>query len=116
MAATAEEQVRYLDEIFTSVTGGGTAAGYGNDERALELGDIFAAADDMIEHSELTESEKKAIQPLNQLLGEWSGQANADFWRRDALFNDNRWTEVRARAARSLASLPNEERAIGRSG
>jgi hypothetical protein len=116
LAAPPEEQVRYLDESFASLTGGGSAAGYGNDELALELNDIFVAANDMIDQGELTQAEKEAIQPIDLLLSQWSGEENADFWRRQALFHDPRWAEVRACAARILATLPDEERAIGRSG
>jgi hypothetical protein len=115
LASPAEEQVRYLDELSKSLNGGRSAAGYGNDELALELDGIFAAANDMIEHSELTRGEKEAIRPIDLLLTQWSGHKNADFWRRAALFYDPRWAEVRVCAARSLARLPDEERAIGRS-
>ncbi len=96
------------------MTGGESAAGYGNDELALELDDIFCAANDMIEHGELSEAEKDAIGPLSETLLKWSGQKNADFWRREALFHDGRWAEVRECAARILARLPDEERAWGR--
>ena len=115
LAAPAEEQVRYLNKIFTSVTSGGSAAGYGNDELALELDDFLLAADDMVEHGELTQGEKQAVQQIDLLLTRWSSEENADFWRRDALFHDPRWVEIRSCAARILARLPDEERAIGRS-
>jgi hypothetical protein len=115
LAASAEEQAGHLDRTFETMTGGGSAAGYGNDELALELDDIFRAADDMIAHGELTEAEKEAIRPLDRMLSEWSGQENAPFWQRAALFHDARWKEVRACAARVLAGLPDEERMIGRS-
>jgi hypothetical protein len=115
LAAPAEEQVRYLDEIFTSITGGRSAAGYGNDELALELDGIFGAANDMIEHDELSATEKEAVRPLHELLDRWSGPEKAGFWGRDALFSDVRWDEVRACAAGALARLPDEERAVGRS-
>ena len=113
LASPAEAQVRYLDRIFSSITAGKSAVGYGNDELALELADIFLAAGDMIGHGELTEAEKEAVQPLDALLATWSGPEKGDFWRREALFDDARWTEVRACAARALAHLPDEERAIG---
>lgn len=115
LASPPEEQVRYLDESFTSLTGGGSAAGCGNDELALELDDIFQAANDMIEHGELSETEKRAVLPLDELLARWSGPEKAGFWQRGALFNDARWEEVRACASLALASLPDEERAVGRS-
>lgn len=113
LAAPPEEQARYLDGIFTSITGGGSAAGYGNEELALELEGIFEAANDIIEHGELSATEKRAVLPLNELLTRWSGAEKADFWQRVALFNDANWVEVRAIAARALAELPDEERAVG---
>ena len=115
LAAQAEEQVRYLNEAFEPLTGGGNSTGYGNDELALELDDIFFAANDMIEHGELTDAEKESIQPLDRLLSELSGQENAEFWRREALFEDPRWELVGTCAAQSLLRLPDEKRAIGRS-
>ena len=78
--------------------------------------DCFSgAAGDMIEHGELAEAERDAIRPLDELLLHWSGQENADFWEREALFHDSRWAEVRACAAGALARLPDEQRAVGRS-
>ena len=115
LAAPADKQVRHLDEGFEPLTGGGSAADYGNDELALELDDAFHAADDMIWHGELRETEKEAIKPLDDLLRKWSGQDNADFWRREALYDDPRWGEVRSLAAFALTQLPEEQRAVGRS-
>ena len=115
LARSAEEQVRYLDELHAPLTGEASADGYGNDELALELDDIFHAANDMIAHGELTEAQRKAIAPLDELLRKWSGQENFDFWRREALFQDDRRAQVRACAAQCLARLPDEERVIGRS-
>lgn len=115
LAAPPEEQVRYLDGILSSLTGGESAAGYGNDELALELDGIFEAANDMIDRGELSETEKKAVLPLDELLTRWSGPQKAGFWQRIALFNDARWEEIRSCAARALVELPDEERAVGRS-
>jgi hypothetical protein len=116
LAASAKEQVGHLDHIFKPLTGGGSAADYGNDELALELDDIFHAHNDMIWHGELSESEAAAIRPLGELLKKRSGGQNAEFWRREALFNDPRWAEVRACAAQALSRLPDEKRAVGRCG
>lgn len=69
----------------------------------------------MIEHGELTAEEKAAIEPLDSLLLTWSGEERRDFWRRSALFDDPRWQEIRAAAARALTRLPDEKREIGRS-
>jgi hypothetical protein len=113
LAAPAEEQAAYLDSIFEPVAGGGSAAGHGNDELALELEDIYCAVSHMLEHGEIGEAEIEAAKPLNELLLHWSGRHNADFWSRDALFADPRWEEVRGCARRVLAAFPDEERPGG---
>lgn len=115
LAASAEGQSAHLDRILAPVTRGGSSAAYGNDELALELDDVFHAANDMIEHKELSEVECAAIRPLYDLLTRLSGQHNADFWRREALASDPRWDEVRKYAEAALRLLPDEVRAIGRS-
>lgn len=115
LAAPAEAQVRRLDKLFRPVTGEERASGYGNDELALELDGIFSAADDMLEHGELTATEKAVVRPLDELLNAFSGSDDASFWQRDALFHDTRWEAVRACAANAMAELPDEERAVGRS-
>lgn len=115
LSAPAEKQVHYLERLFMPLTGGNGTEGYGNDELALELQDIFLTASDMISHGELTEVEREAVRPLDELLEKWSGKQNSDFWRREALFHDARWEEVRSIASCALAQLPDEERAVGRS-
>lgn len=87
--------------------------GYGNDELALELDGIFCAAGHMREWREISDPEVAAVKPLACLLEKWSGPENTDFWRREALWKDERWEEVRACAKRALASLPDEERDTG---
>ncbi|MEP9401078.1 hypothetical protein [Sphingomonas sp. VNH70] len=114
LAAPAPEQVACLDAMFVRLTGGGSAAAYGNDELAIGLDDIFMAANDMIAHDELSEAEAAAIRPLDASLVRWSGEANAAFWRREALFHDPRWDEVRSLARHALAILPDEPRNWGR--
>lgn len=115
LAAPAAEQIAHLDQLMSPVTGGGSAAAYGNDELALTLDDLFFASNDMISHGELTEAEAAAIRPLDELLTELSGKQNASFWRRESLDDDERWNEVRSLAGQALAQLPQEERAVGRS-
>ncbi len=114
LAAPADKQSTYLDELMAPVTGGGSAAAYGNDELALGLDDIFFASNDMIAHGELTETEAAAIRPVDALLTKLSGEANASFWRREALEDDHRWNEVRSLARHALTVLPDEARHVGR--
>ena len=114
LAASASEQTAFLDKLHEPLTGGGSAAAYGNDEIALELEDSFIAADDMVSFGELTASEVEAIRPLHDLLGQLSGKHESAFWQRDALYNDPRWTAVRTLAQEILKQLPDEVRAFGR--
>lgn len=115
LAAPATEQVAHLDELMRPVTGGGSAAAYGNDELALSLDDLFFASNDMIAHGELTDTEATAIRPLDEALTAMSGERNASFWRREALHDDEQWNGIRMLAASALAKLPEKTRAVGRS-
>jgi len=115
LAAPAPEQIAHLDELMRSVTGGGSAAAFGNDELALSLDDLFFASSDMIAHGELTNAEAAAIRTLDEALTSISGGRNASFWRREALRDDERWDGIRMLAASALAKLPEEVRAVGRS-
>jgi hypothetical protein len=109
----ADEQHAYLESILAPHGPAGSGVGYGNDELALELDDIFCAAGDMREWGKISDAEVAAVKPLDLLLDRWSGPANSDFWRREALWSDERWEEVRACAKQVLASLPDEERDTG---
>ena len=86
--------------------GCGFDAQYGNDELALVFEGIYLAANDMRACGELSDDQVSAPQPLNTLLLKWSGQEHEDFWRREALWTDSRWEEVRACAQTVLASFP----------
>jgi hypothetical protein len=113
LAASAEEQAAYLDRLFVPVTGGGSAEAFGNDELAEELEDIYPATRHMLQYGEIKQTEIDAIRPLDDLLERWSGQAHADFWKREALFADPRWQDIRDCARKALAQLPDETRANG---
>ena len=110
LAAPAEAQAAYLDRLFSGATGGASAADYGNDELALEFGDIYCAVGHMREYGEITQQEIDAAKPLNALLQKWSGEANTVFWTREALFTDPRWEAVRQRAQQVLEAYPDEIR------
>ena len=115
LAAPAPEQIAHLDELLRPVTGGRSAAAYGNDELALSLNDLFFASHDMIAHGELSDAEATAIRRLDDALTDMSGERNASFWRREALYEDERWNGIRMIAASALARLPEEARSVGRS-
>ncbi len=115
LAAPAPEQIAHLDELLRPVIRGRPAAAYGNDELALSLNDLFFASQDMIAHGELSDAEATAIRPLDDALTAMSGERNASFWRREALFEDERWNGIRTIAASVLARLPEEARPVGRS-
>lgn len=110
LAAPAESQATYLDRLFSRLTAGSSAGGYGNDELALCFDDIYCAVGHMRDHGEITQEEIEAAKPLDALLARWSGEANADFWTREALFTDPRWEEVRRCAQKVLQAFPDEMR------
>lgn len=110
LAAPPNEQVDYLDFIFASCTGGGSAAGYGNYELAYDLEDAFLATDDMLSFGEVSANEIAATKSLNDHLLRYWEIEDATFWRRGSLFDDARWREIRALAKIVLHQLPNEKR------
>ena len=105
LAASADEQATYLDHIHAPLTGGGSAANYSNDELALEFEDIFHAAGHMIDAGELAPWQRDAALPLDAILKQWSGQSHADFWKREALWSDPPWDDVRSVAKKALAAF-----------
>jgi hypothetical protein len=105
LAASADVQAAYLDRVHSPLTGGGSAAGYGNDELALEFDDIFHAAGHMVDAGELTPWQRDAAVPLDAILNRWSGQSHAAFWKREALWSDPRWEEVRSVAKEALTAF-----------
>ena len=111
LQSSADEQHAYLESILAHLTPGGDATDYGNDELALEFGDIYLAARHMRETGEITQQEIDAAKPLSELLDQWSGEQNGDFWRREALWRDPRWEQVRQCARQVLSVFPDEERA-----
>lgn len=106
----ADAQHAYLESILGHLTPDGDASRYGNDELALELDDIYRAAGHMHEWGEISPEEIEAVRPLDAMLLALSGETHADFWRREALWSDPRWAEIRVLAQRALAQLPDEER------
>jgi hypothetical protein len=109
LAAPADVQVAYLDNLFVECTGGGSAEGYGNDELGLILDDSFMAHRHMMEFGEINDAEVAAVKRLHDFVNShWGDDAN--FWDRKALFYDPRWREVREMAARVLDQLPDELR------
>ena len=113
LASTADEQHAYLESILSHLAPNGDASGYGNDELALEFGDIYMAAGDMRDWGEITQEEIDAAKPLDDLLAKWSGGQDGEFWRREALWSDPRWDQVRQCARQVLSLYPDEERASG---
>lgn len=109
LAAPAHEQDAYLVSILGHLAPNG-GRGYGNDELSLELENWFGACPHMLEWDEVSQAQIDAIIPLDAFLEKWSGEANADFWVRDALWTDPRWEEARILARRALSLFPDEER------
>jgi hypothetical protein len=114
LSQSADEQHDYLESAHGRPGEGGDASGYGNDELALEFSDIYVAAAHMRDGDEISQEEIDAAKPLDTMLAVWSGAQNADFWRREALWSDPRWEQVRQCARRVLDAFPDEERPSGR--
>lgn len=102
---TPEQQVAYLDSILGHMTEAEDASGYGNDELALELEDNLFVLPKLLDAGLIKLETVDLIKPLDIFLEENSGQENADFWERDALYHDERWNKVRRLARTALAAF-----------
>jgi hypothetical protein len=91
LAASAEVQVRYLDERGMAPSA---------DELALELDDVWRAA-----AAKLTDPQRIAVERLDAALRELGGRDNETFWRVAALESDPRWDAVRNLAQEALTML-----------
>ena len=110
LASPAAVQVSWLDDLFSDVTDGGSSEAFGNDELALEFGDIALACGHMVECGEMSEAEKGIVGLLDELLTTISDASDDTFWQRNALYEDARWEELRACAKSTLSKLPDEAR------
>ena len=110
LAAPADFQVAYLDNIFVRCTGGGSAAGYGNVELVEEFYDIFLARNHMLEYDEIKQAEVAATVQLDGFLSLICAEQDGKLWAREALFIDERWKQIRSHAAKVLKELPDEPR------
>lgn len=106
LAATPELQVTYLDKIFTGMTGGHSAEGYGNNELIDEVDDLLSIIDSMVEDKEISQSEFDAVKPLSDFLDQICAEADQQFWLRPALYTDARWEQLRQCARQVLLHLP----------
>jgi hypothetical protein len=110
LALGADDQHAYLESILGHLTPDGDATCYGNDELAMEFGDIYRAAGHMRDWGEINEEEIAAARPLDELLKKWSCDRKSDFWRREALWTDPGWEQVRRCAHQVLNLYPDEDR------
>lgn len=110
LAAPADLQVAYLDELFIPCTGGGSAEGYGNIELVEEFYDIFLALNHMLECEEIRQSEVDAILLLDAILSSICADQDDLLWTREALFTDERWKQIRINASGVLKELADQTR------
>jgi hypothetical protein len=110
LAASADQQHTYLEGILGHLAPSGDASRYGNDELALTFGDIYCAVGHMKEWGEITQTEIDAAKPLDTLLRKLSGPEKAGVWKREALWSDPHWDEVRTCARIVLDAFPDERR------
>ena len=107
LAAPATEQVEWLDQSFSLVTGGGSAEGYGNDELLDGYFEDVVALNHLVEIGQVTKTEAESMLRLEDFIAEMS-KGNDEFFERDALFSDRRWEDIRVVAKEVLAELPNK--------
>ena len=110
LGSNADEQHAYLESILDYPRPKGTPTGYGNDELLEEFDGIYMAVEHMRQWGEIRQEEIDAAKPLDDLLNKWPGREHADFWRREALWGDPRWEQVRQCARQVLSHYPDEER------
>jgi hypothetical protein len=104
LASSADSQSSHLDKLFAPIDG--NKSKYRNcDELALGFDDAFLEGKGPAAKL-LNENQKSLIEDLDNYLKSVSGQANWQFWERDALFTDDRWDHVRKLATRALDRLP----------
>jgi hypothetical protein len=96
LVSPAHEQLEHLTRIGLE---------NGIDELALEYNDIAAAAEDMRQCSELTETQYWAVRKLDRYLSSISGKDRSDLWTADALSSADEWKEVRRFAKKTLDLL-----------
>ncbi|MEM6858029.1 MAG: hypothetical protein AAF559_09165 [Pseudomonadota bacterium] len=104
LASSAEQQTLYLDTIFSEMDGD-KARLRPSDEHALELDDLFLEGKGPASGL-LSDEQTELIEELDNYLQTCSGQQNAIFWEREALYIDLRWERVRVLAKRALDRLP----------
>ena len=60
----------------------------------------------MLVCGEISAVQAEAARAVDAFLEKWSGEENADFWVREALWTDPRWEEVRRLARIALIAFP----------
>ena len=106
LAAPAEEQQAYLDDLLLPLAVEGDSSAYECDELALQFEDYFISVENMLGAGELSVEQVEALYALNDALEGLSGEKHADFWQRDALRSDPRSADVRALAQEAMKLLP----------
>jgi hypothetical protein len=75
------------------------------DDLAEDYNAIAVAADSMLRLGELTQEQHDRVRELDDFLGSFSGQANAQLWTPEALRSAPEWEQVRKMASHCLALL-----------
>ena len=107
LASPAPTQVEWLDWLFGTMTGGGSAEGFGNYELIANFSEDVIALDYLVNIGQVTSTEAAAMRKLDDFIG---SQAPYDdgFWLRRALASDERWEQIRIRAKATLLELPDK--------
>ena len=98
LSESANLQTAYLARISPSAI-------VSVDELALEFADAMDVLWQAIESRQLSESDVKVLEKLNEYLSGISGRQNAKLWTVDGLASSPEWFEVRRLAKECLTQL-----------
>lgn len=107
LAAPAEAQVAWLDDIFRDMTNGGSAEGFGNYELLANYCEDMVAIGHQVSVGQVAPTEEKAFRRLDEFIGSVPKDDEA-IWLRESLFADQRWEEISRVALEVLATLPDK--------
>jgi hypothetical protein len=105
LAASPEDQQSYLVEIGMVDNSRPVDKLNNIDELGLEFEDGTYLVAGLLRDHELTAKGAQCIEKLSDFMLQLSGDENRDFWTIQALYEDRRWTEVRALAQVCLSEM-----------
>lgn len=105
LAASPEDQRLYMIEIGRGTNSLEIDEATNIDELGLQFEDASYLVAQLARKGELNAEAVEHIEDLNNLMLRLSGMKNSDFWTIKALYEDDRWAQVRALARKSLVRM-----------